>query len=272
MRLAGPAGVFMLRFAANLTTLFTERPFLERFDAAAHAGFDEVEFLFPYSHPPAAVASAARQAGVRVVLFNAPPGCWEAGERGLACLAGREAAFRATITTALPYLEALECPQLHVMAGLGNANCPRQSALYVDRLAWAAGCLAPHGVTVLIEALSAAAMPGYFLRSQAQALNVLARLAALGLSNTGLQFDCFHAAFATANVADLLTACLPQTRHIQIAGFPERHEPVTVSPDYPKLFQLLDNTGYAGSIGCEYHPRAGTLAGLGWMQHAKAFD
>lgn len=251
----------MLRFAANLTTLFTERPFPERFAAARSAGFAEVEFLFPYAVLPDELRRTAALARVRVALFNAPAGDWEAGERGLACLAGRERDFRDAIDQALPYVEALECPCLHVMAGLGAPDAATD-ARYVANLRWAADRLAAVKASVLIEPISRASMPGYYLHSQAQGLDLLRRI---DRANAGLQFDCFHAASETPDVPALLAACLPMVRHIQIASFPDRREPVSAQPDYPALFALLEDWGYAGAIGCEYHPAGRTEDGLGWL-------
>ncbi|MGN6388148.1 MAG: 2-oxo-tetronate isomerase [Burkholderiaceae bacterium] len=255
----------MPKFAANLTMQFNEVPFLDRFAAAAQAGFEAVEFLFPYDHSPEEVAAALKQNGLRNVLFNLPPGDWAAGERGIACLPGREAEFRASVDKALRYAIALGTPNLHAMAGLVPAGADRTAcrATYVANLRHAAGALAPHGITLLIEPINARDMPGYFLNTQADAHAIREEV---GAPNLKVQMDFDHAQIVEGDIATKLRRYLPDVGHIQIAGVPDRHEPDTGEVNYPYLFRLLDELGYDGWIGCEYRPAKGTVEGLGWMK------
>ncbi|HYD68238.1 2-oxo-tetronate isomerase [Azospirillum sp.] len=255
----------MPRLAANLTMLFNEVPFLDRFAAAARAGFTGVEFLFPYDHPPEDVAEAAKTAGVQVVLFNMPPGDWAAGERGLACLADRETDFVESVERALIYAQALDCPTLHLMAGIPPAGLPRATALdlYAERLAHAAHRAADHGRTLVIEPLNDRDMPGYLLRTTGEAAEIIARV---GAPNLGLQFDLYHAQIMEGDLTTRLRRLAPVIRHVQIAGVPDRHEPDGGECDPHYLLRVLDDIGYAGWVGCEYRPKAGTLAGLGWAK------
>lgn len=250
----------MPRLAANLTLLFTEWPFLDRFAAAAEAGFDAVEFLFPYDHPPEAVARAAQAAGVGVVLFNLPPGDWAAGDRGLAALPARAAEFSASLRRAADYAEALAVPRLHLMAGIA----PRQS-LYDTRYraAIAETVAAFPDREILLEPLNPRDMPGYFLNSFDQAADIIRSMA---LPNLRLQFDIYHRQILQGDVTTGLQDLLLLIGHIQTASVPGRHEPGTGELDDAALFRLLDDLGYAGAVGCEYHPRGGTLAGLGWRE------
>lgn len=255
----------MPKLAANLSMLFNEVPFLERFAAAAAAGFRGVEFLFPYEHAPEALAEALRDNGLEQALFNLPPGDWEAGERGLAAVPGREADFQAGLERALPYAQALGCRRIHMMAGIPPAGSdPLQCReLLAANLRRAAEFFAPHGVAVLLEPINARDIPGYFLNHQGQAV---ALLEAVGAANTGLQMDFYHCQIVDGDLATHLRANLPHIRHIQIAGVPERHEPDRGEVNYPYLFDLLDKLGYDGWVGCEYRPAGDTLAGLGWAR------
>ena len=255
----------MPRLAANLTLMFTEAPFLDRFALAAEAGFRGVEFLFPYEHTPDAVARACDAAGVAVALFNLPPGDWAAGERGLACLPGREAEFADSIDRALVYAEALACPSLHVMAGVPPAEIERTEALerYVANLRLAADKAAYCGRTVVIEPLNDRDMPGYLLRTSSEAAQVIE---AVGRPNLGLQFDLYHAQIMEGDLTTRIRRLAPVIRHVQIAGVPDRHEPDTGECDPHFLLAELDRTGYAGWVGCEYRPKAGTREGLGWAR------
>jgi 2-dehydrotetronate isomerase len=271
----------MPRFAANLSFLYNELPFLERFAAAAQDGFSGVEFLFPYAWAVGDIAQALHQAGLEQVLLNAPPGgvdqvsmtsAWDRGERGTACLPGREAEFRAGIAEALRYAQALQCPRIHVMAGLvpKGADGADLHACYVHNLRWAAQQAASHGVTVLIEPINPRDMPGYFLRHQAQAHAVVAEVAA---SNLQVQMDLYHCQITEGDVASKLRRYVPEgtVGHIQIASVPERQEPDSGELHYPYLLALLDSLGYGGWVGCEYRPRlvalaGGTTAGLVWRE------
>jgi hydroxypyruvate isomerase len=257
----------MPRFAANLSMLYGEHPFLDRYAAAARDGFEAVEFLFPYAHDPQALAQRLRDHGLVQVLFNAPPGDFDAGERGLAILPGREAEFRrGFVEQALPYALALGCPRLHVMAGLvpPGAERARLRDTYLANLAWAAQQAAPHGIQVLIEPINTRDIPGYFLNRQDEAHAVLVEV---GAPNLQVQMDLYHCQIVEGDLSRRLEAWLPGGRvgHIQIAGVPQRHEPDVGEVHYPHLFELIDALGYAGHVGCEYRPRAGTSAGLGWF-------
>ncbi len=262
----------MPQFAANLSMLYPELAFLDRFEAAAKDGFRAVEYLFPYGFEAGEIAARLKAHGLQQVLFNAPPGNWDAGERGLACLSGRDAEFRAGIGQALSYAAALECPRIHVMAGLlpsGMAS-EAQYPTYVSQLRWAATEAAQQGVDVLIEPINTRDIPGFFLNRQDQAHTVVQDV---GASNLKVQMDLYHCQIVEGDVAMKLRKYLPTGKvgHIQIAGVPDRHEPDAGELNYPYLFAELDALGYAGWIGCEYRPRAGmqpggTSAGLGWLK------
>ncbi|MEB2348401.1 MAG: hydroxypyruvate isomerase family protein [Comamonadaceae bacterium] len=257
----------MPRFAANLTMLYGEHAFLDRFAAAAADGFEGVECLFPYAHPAREIAARLADAGLAQVLFNAPPGDWEAGERGIACLPGREAQFRAGFLQALEYAQALRCPRVHVMAGLAPAQAERARlrACYLANLQWAAGQAAPAGVEVLIEPLNARDFPGYLLGRQEDAHAIVQEL---GAPNLKVQMDLYHCQIAEGDVSTRLRQYLPTGRvgHLQIAGVPGRHEPDEGELDYRYLFACIDTLRWPGWVGCEYRPRAGTRAGLAWRR------
>lgn len=249
----------MLRFAANLSTLFTERPFPERFEAAAKAGFRAVEFLFPYEWPPGDVRAALDRHGLDLALFNAPPGDWAAGERGLAALPGRELAFREAFEQALHYARVLRPARLHVMAGLVRGAAARRS--YVRNLAWAAA--AAGGQSLTIEPINSRDMPGYHLATSTDAESILREV---GAENLGLQLDLYHAQIMEGDLTRRIEQLWPLVSHIQIAGVPDRHEPDEGELNYAHIFSLLDGLGYAGFIGCEYRPRGRTEDGLGWLR------
>ena len=253
----------MPRFAANLSMLFTERPFLERFGAAAALGFRGVEYLFPYDFTAAELRERLDRHGLEQALFNLPPGDWDAGERGIAILPGREAEFRDGVHRALEYAAQLDCPKLHVMAGLLADGADRQLAeqTYVDNLAYAAEAASAAGRMVLIEPINPIDMPGYFLSHQQQAREILQRV---GADNLRVQFDLYHCQRVEGELAANLERQWPQLGHVQIAGVPGRHEPDDGVIDYPPLFERLDELGYDGWIGCEYRPRGETAAGMGW--------
>lgn len=255
----------MPRFAANLTLLYTELPFLERFAAAASDGFRAVECLFPYDWPAAAIASRLREHDLTLALFNLPPGNWTAGERGLAALPGREEEFVASVERALEYALATGCRRLHAMAGIPtpDAAADGSHAAYLANLRRAAARLAPHGITLLIEAINATDMPGYFLNRQQQALDYIDTV---GAANLRLQFDCYHCRISDGDPLAWLSRVWERLGHIQIAGVPGRHEPEGGQIDYPALFSQLDALGYVGHVGCEYRPRGDTRAGLDWWQ------
>lgn len=257
----------MPQFAANLSMMYTEVDFIDRFAAAAADGFTAVEYLFPYAHERTELARRLAEHGLVQALFNGPPGDWDRGERGMACLPGREDEFRRSITEqALPYAQALGCKRLHVMAGLmpAGADRARLRATYVANLAWAAQQAASAGVTVCIEPINTRDIPGFFLNRQDEAHAIVQEV---GADNLKVQFDLYHCQIVEGDLATKLSQYLPTGRvgHIQIAGVPERHEPDVGELNYPYLFDLLDRLGWSGYVGAEYRPRAGTRAGLGWF-------
>lgn len=255
----------MPRFAANLSFLFQDDPFLDRFAAAAGQGFEAVEFMFPYDHAPAAVAAAARDAGIQVVLFNAPPGDWQAGERGLAALPERRREFRAAIARAFEYAAALNCPRIHVVAGVQPPGLDRRAmeACYMDNLAWAAEQASGIGATLMIEPINRRDIPGFFLSDFDFAQQVIEEI---GAPNLRLQFDIYHAQIIHGDISRRLEHQLPWIGHIQIANPPDRREPGNGEINYPFVFERLDALGYDGWVGCEYRPAGSTIDSLGWIR------
>ncbi len=258
----------MPRFAANLSTMYVELPFLDRFAAAAADGFEAVECQFPYDFGARDIASRLQAHGLRQVLFNAPPGDWPAGERGLAALPGREDDFRrALLERALPYAEALQCRKLHLMAGLAPAGADPQALrdTYLANLAWAAAQVAGSGIELLVEPINPRDMPGYLLQRQADAHAIVQ---AVGAPQLKVQMDLYHCQVVEGDVAMKLRHYLPTGRvgHLQVAGVPARHEPDEGELNCGYLFTVLDELGYEGHVGCEYRPRAGTSAGLAWAR------
>ena len=252
----------MPRFAANLSWLFLEHEFLDRFKAAADAGFHAVEFLFPYDHPAEAVAERLKAAKLELVLFNLPPGDWTKGDRGLAALPGREEDFAAALERALAYARVLGCRTVHVMAGLAEPG-PKTAATYRANLKRAAAAAKPHGITVVIEPINHRDIPGFYLNTVEQAA---AAIEAVGADNLHIQFDFYHCQITEGALAMRFQEHFARVGHIQIAGVPGRHEPNVGEINYPYLFEMIDKLGYTGHIGCEYKPAAGTLAGLGWAK------
>ncbi len=257
----------MPRFAANLSFLYGEHAFLDRFAAAARDGFRAVEFAFGYAFDRHEIAARLHGQGLVQVLINAPPGDLEAGERGVAALPGREAEFRrAWLEQALPYAEALHCPRLHVMAGVTPAGASRRACrdIFVTNLAWAAAQAASAGVELLIEPINPRDIPGYLLNRQDHAHEIVEEV---GAPNLKVQMDLYHCQIVEGDVATKLRRYLPGGRvgHLQIAGVPARHEPDQGELHYPYLFALIDELGYNGHVGAEYRPAAGTSAGLGWF-------
>jgi len=261
----------MPRFAANLSMMYTEHPFVDRFAAAAADGFRAVEYLFPYAFAHDELAHRLAGHGLVQVLFNAPPGDWDAGERGLACLPGREDEFRRGFAQqALPYALALRCPRVHVMAGLVPAGRERAElrATYVANLAWAAEQAATVGIDVLIEPINTRDIPRFFLNRQDHAHEIVLEV---GAANLKVQMDLYHCQIVEGDLATKIRQYLPagHVGHFQVAGVPERHEPDVGEANFAYLFDLIDELGYLGHIGCEYRPRVGTSAGLGWFQRYK---
>ncbi|MFZ2294368.1 MAG: 2-oxo-tetronate isomerase [Polaromonas sp.] len=266
----------MPKFAANLSWMYTELPFPERFAAAARDGFKAVEFLSPYSWPAAELKALLKANDLQLVLFNAPPGgmdaasieaAWASPQKGLACLPGREDEFRAGIALALDYAQALACPRIHVMAGVLPEGVERADlqTTYVNKLRHAAAQAAKVGVEVLIEPINTRDIPGYFLNRQDEAHDIIREV---GAANLKVQMDLYHCQVVEGDLAMKLRHYLPTGRvgHIQIAGAPGRHEPDVGEINYAYLFALLDELGYSGWIGCEYKPIRGTAAGLGWLK------
>ena len=275
----------MPRFAANLSLMYTELPFLERFEAAARDGFEAVEFLFPYAWPAAELRARLHGNDLRQVLFNAPPGgldavgidsAWTDGLRGTAGVPGREREFRFGLQQALRYADALNCPRIHCMAGLlgDESNRTAARATYLDNLRWAAAAAATAGRELLIEPINTRDMPGYLLNRQDEAHAIVQQVAA---PNLKVQFDLYHCQIVEGDVATKLRQYLPTGRigHIQIAGVPERQEPDLGELNYPYLFGVIDevaaNCGWQGWVGCEYRPRGGgtpggTSRGLSWLR------
>lgn len=256
----------MPRLAANLTMMFNEVDVLDRIAAARAAGFHAVEYLFPYDLPKAEFAARLKAEGLQQVLINAPPGNWEKGERGLASLPGRKAEFRAAISMALDYAQALDCPQIHVMSGVlpPGSNPATYRAVMVENLVWAAEQARKCAVSLLLEPLNPVDFPGYLVDSVPAALGIIS---AVGAENVGLQYDLYHAQMMQGRLAQTLKDHFSFIHHIQVAGVPGRNEPdKSQEINLPFLFSLLDELGYAGWVGCEYRPRAGTKAGLAWAK------
>ncbi|CAJ4281712.1 2-oxo-tetronate isomerase [Burkholderia pseudomallei] len=254
----------MPRFAANLTMMYNEHAFLERFAAAARDGFKAVEYLFPYEFPAAELKARLDAHGLVQALFNAPPGDWAAGERGIASLPGREDEFRRAIDTALDYARVIGNDTLHVMAGLiaPTQDRARHRDVYLRNLAHAAEAARAQNVTIVIEPINPRDMPGFFLNRQDDAQAICREV---GAPNLLVQFDCYHCQIVEGDLAMKLTRDIAGIGHIQIAGVPQRHEPDVGEIHYPYLFELIDVLGYDGWIGCEYRPKAGTSEGLGWL-------
>ena len=254
----------MPNFAANLSMMYTEVAFPKRFAAAARDGFKGVEFLFPYEWPAADIAEWRQAAGLEQALFNAPPGDWENNERGLAALPGREGEFHDAMGTALEYAAVIDCPRIHIMAGLRPEGV-KDGALYdtyEKNLAYAASEAAKAGRNVLIEPINTRDLPGYFLNRQADAHRVVKTV---GKHNLLVQMDLYHVQIVEGDVATKIHQYINKVDHFQIAGVPGRHEPHIGEINYPYLFHLIDELGFTGWIGCEYKPKSNTSAGLRWL-------
>ncbi len=255
----------MPRFAANLTMLFNELPFLERFEAAAAAGFEAVEFLFPYAWSAQEIRHRLDANGLQLVLHNLPAGDWDAGERGIACLPERVADFRAGVAKACDYAAALGVRQLNCLAGKApaGADTARLQGTLVDNLGYAAAELRRSGLQLLLEPINAYDIPGFFVNRTDHALALLDEV---GADNAWLQYDIYHAQRTEGELGATLTRHLPRIAHIQVADNPGRHEPGTGEIHWDYIFRLIDALSYAGWIGCEYKPATGTQAGLGWLR------
>jgi hydroxypyruvate isomerase len=255
----------MPRFAANLSMMFNEVPFLERFAAAADAGFKGVEYLFPYEFPADAIEEQLRKHKLENVLFNLPPGNWAAGERGIACLPGREDEFRKGVADAIAYAVRLKVARVHAMAGLAPAGAEPASlrTAYVANLKYAAAECAEHGITLLIEAINTRDIPGFYLNTQAQAYGVLQEV---GAPNMKMQMDLYHMQIMEGDLEMKLRKYAAECGHIQIASVPKRNEPDMGEVAYSHLFDILDEIGYKGWVGCEYRPAGKTVDGLNWFR------
>jgi len=257
----------MPRFCANLTFLFNEVPFLDRFGEAAQAGFRAVEFAFGYDWQVRDIAARVAEHRLEVVLINSPPGNWDAGDRGLASLSGREHEFAASVVTALRYAQALKCPRIHVMAGLlpegaDETERARRLRTYKRNVRFACQEAAEQGVTVLIEPINQRDVPRYLLTTQAEAHAIREEIA---MANLEVQMDLYHAQVVEGDLATKIRRWLPHIGHFQIAGVPGRNEPNIGEVNYEYLFRLLDELKYEGWIGCEYRPATTTAAGLDWL-------
>jgi hydroxypyruvate isomerase len=258
----------MPKFAANLTMLFNEVPFLDRFERAAKTGFDAVEFLFPYAWPAAEIRSRLDAHGLRLVLHNLPAGDWDKGERGIACHPSRAAEFRAGVGKAIEYAGALGVKQVNCLAGKAPVGIDDKALreTFVGNLRFAAGELGKAGIKLLIEPINTWDIPGFYLSRSAQALAIIDEV---GSDNLFLQYDIYHAQRMEGELAATLSRHLARIAHVQIADNPGRNEPGTGEINYEFLFAHLDSIGYRGHVGCEYKPAAGTEAGLGWLGRLK---
>jgi hydroxypyruvate isomerase len=255
----------MPKFAANLTMLFTEHAFMDRFEQAANAGFKAVEFLFPYAWPAADIRQQLDANGLTLVLHNLPAGDWDAGERGIACHPDRVAEFRDGVTLAITYAKALGVGQLNCLAGKTPAGVADDllRATFVDNLRFAAAALDEAGLRLLIEPINTFDIPSFYLNRTVQAIEILDQV---GAANAFVQYDIYHAQRMEGELAATMQKYLARIGHVQLADNPGRHEPGTGEIHYPFLFAHLDRIGYDGWIGCEYKPRDTTTAGLGWLQ------
>lgn len=255
----------MPRFAANLSMLFTEVPFLDRFERAARAGFEAVEFLFPYAFSAEEIQERIDRHGLQIVLHNLPAGDWEAGERGIACDPARVDEFRAGVVKAVTYAHALGVPQLNCLAGKAPAGVDAAvlRRTFVENLRFAAAALKTANLRLLIEPINPFDIPGFYLNRTDQALSILDEV---GADNAFVQYDIYHAQRTEGELAATLQKHLARIGHVQLADNPGRNEPGTGEINYPFLFALLDRIGYQGWVGCEYKPAGPTEAGLGWRE------
>jgi hydroxypyruvate isomerase len=261
----------MPRFSANLSMLFNEHDFLDRFDAAARAGFRGVEYVSPYDHPAEVIAARLKRNGLTQVLFNIPAGDWAAGERGIAILPDRIHEFRKGVDTAIEYATALGCRQVNCLAGIAPEGADRSvlETVLIENLRYAAPRLAAAGVKLLLEPINPRDIPGFFVNASRQALAILDRA---GHDNLWLQYDIYHMQVVEGDLARTMEAQLHRIAHVQIADNPGRHEPGTGEINHPFLFRHLDRLGYRGWVGAEYRPVGGTLEGLDWFRSIQQQD
>lgn len=257
----------MPKFAANLSMMFNEVPFLDRFQAAAAAGFKAVEFLFPYEFSPEEVEGKAKAAGTEIILFNMPAGNWAAGERGITGLPGREEEFRTGVEKSVLYAERLGTTRIHAMAGIAPADADLAACrtTLIANLKYAAEKLAAKNITLLLEAINTRDMPGFIVSTQKDSHAICE---AVGASNLKMQMDLYHMQVMEGDLATSLKRYASMCGHIQIAGCPERNEPDTGEVRYEYLFRFLDQMGYPGWLGCEYRPAGKTSEGLAWLSAA----
>lgn len=255
----------MPKLAANLTMLYNEIDFLDRFDAAAKNGFKGVEYLFPYAYPKEQLAERLKRNGLVQVLHNLPAGDWAKGERGNACLPGREDEFKQGVAQAIEYAATLGCKQLNCLSGIVPAGVDQAKAhaTFVSNLKYAAAELEKAGIKLLIEACNTRDMPGFFLNHTGQALAILDEV---GSKNLYYQYDIYHMQRMEGELAKTIEANLPRIAHLQLADNPGRNEPGTGEINYGFLLDYIDRIGYQGWIGCEYKPKTETVAGLGWTK------
>lgn len=255
----------MPRFCANLKWLFTELPFLDRFDAAARAGFRAVEYASPYEHPASEIRARLRACDLRQVLFNTPAG----GASGMACIPARRQEFRDSVKKALDYAAELDCGLVHLMAGIvpPDLNRDTAAAAYASSVAWAADQVSPGGVKFVLEPINHHDVPGFFLRTQEEGAAVIE---AIGHDRIGLQFDIYHCQVAQGDVTRRMEILMPLIAHMQLADVPGRNEPGTGEIAWDYVLRRIDELGYAGWVGCEYRPARETVAGLGWLQRFAA--
>jgi hydroxypyruvate isomerase len=255
----------MPKFAANLTMLYNEVDFLDRFEAAAKSGFKAVEYLFPYAYPKGELAGRLQKHALAQVLHNLPAGDWAKGERGIACLPDRVGEFQDGVGKAIEYAQALGCTQLNCLAGIEpkGVDAERIRATFVANLRFAAARLGEAGIRLLIEPINTFDIPGFHLNRTRQALDVIAQV---GSPNLFVQYDIYHMQRMEGELANTMKAHLPQIAHLQLADNPGRNEPGTGEINYPFLFGFIDRIGYGGWIGCEYKPAGRTADGLGWLK------
>ena len=259
----------MPRFAANLSFLFTDVQFLDRFKAARDAGFDAVEFMFPYPYEKHQLAEVLKANNLQLVLHNLPAGNWEAGERGIACHPNRRKDFQEGVQRAVEYAKALGCRKINCLAGIRPPGVEFSEArgTLINNLAYAAQILSGEGIQLLLEPVNTLDIPGFFVSTSAFGLELIN---AAGPAKIGLQFDIYHTQIMEGDIARRIESNLKQIFHIQIADNPGRHEPGTGEINFPFLFAFLDRIGYAGWIGCEYKPSGDTLSSLGWLKGARS--
>ncbi|MDX7990889.1 2-oxo-tetronate isomerase [Xenorhabdus littoralis] len=259
----------MAKFAANLSVMFNDVPFIERFARAANAGFKGVECLFPYEESVEILAELLQEYQLIQVLFNMPAGNWDEGDRGIACLPGREKAFAAGVHKALEYALALNCKQVHAMAGKLDRQFTQeqQYECYITNIQYAADVMAAYGINILIEPINIRDMPDYFLTTQHQAEKLLQLI---DRQNVFIQLDLYHCQIMEGDLLKTIERLWEKFSHIQIASVPERHEPDSGEINYFWLFRKLDEMGYKGWFGCEYYPSGYTEEGLGWLVKAQS--